>query len=104
MDPMNPSFWERLGFPLATLILLGFGLLRMANWIKPWVEAVFQDHRDFLKSTSKVLDAMLDEQKAQSQAIQSLARDMVESRKEASAMNATIVDRLEQIADGGRKA
>lgn len=101
MDPTNPSFWERLGFPLATLILLGIVAFRVANWCKPWVERVFQGHIDFLSRTEKMLETQTAEQKLQSVAIRQLAQDMAQSRADTTKMAADIVNRLDILIEKG---
>lgn len=96
---VDPSYWERLGFPLGTLILIGIAVYRVVRWFQPWIERGFQAHLDFVRRTQELLEASSVEQIRQSEAMQRLAVDMNKARTESAEMNARVVDRLDRLID-----
>src|SRR5687768_17012311 len=101
MDPTNPSFWERLGFPLAPLILLGVVAFRVAGWCRPWIEKLAQGHLNFLSRTEQMQATQTEELKLQSATIKQLAQDMALVRADTTKMASDIVSRLARLIQKG---
>ncbi len=52
---LTERIMNTLGVPSAILIVLGFGVWRLAQWSKPYIESAFDAHISLVKSSERAM-------------------------------------------------